>query len=371
MPTSKPIFLLLLLLCTASRICTQEVTAKGHLRMVFYNVENAFDCRHDTLYDDLTFLPESPRRWSPYRYHQKLRHLAQVIASLSTADGLPPAIVGLAEVENDSVLHDLTQRSPLRAAGYRYVMTHNTPATDPRGIDVALLYRPTHFRLINWSEHPIATKVRGNGGSRKTASKVIHHPFLKRSEKGSSLRARNLLLATGELLSGDTLDVIVCHWPSKLGGKRLSGTRREMAAVATATLVDSLRGVRARASIVVMGDMNDTPYSTVFTALSRHALTNLTQDCKGTYRYKGRWEQLDQLFVSAQLLPSNAGAFPPSNLESSLLHVVDAGVFREPFLLEREPVYGGVRPFRTWHGFRHVGGYSDHLPIYLDLEYNE
>lgn len=338
----KPL-LFLFLLSSVIMLSAQEAAPKGHLRVAFYNAENAFDCRHDTLHDDLTFLPESPRHWTPYRYRQKLEHLGQAIASLSTPDGLPPALVGLAEVENDSVLFDLTRRSPLRAAGYRYVMTHNTPTSDPRGIDVALLYRPTHFRLLSVKEQSVTPDA-------QTKNAI-------RGNKEGSLRARDLLLVTGELLSGDTLDVIVCHWPSKLGGKRLSGARRTMAATTTAALVDSLDGIRQHPCIVVMGDMNDTPRSTATTSLCQHGLTNLTQTCEGSYRYKGRWEQLDQLFVNTTLSGYSA------------LHAIGAGVLREPFLLEREPVYGGERPLRTWNGFRFKGGFSDHLPVFLDLEF--
>ena len=351
---SKPAILFLIVLFCSVSVGYGQQAEKGHLRIAFYNVENAFDCRHDSLHDDQAFLPESPRNWSLSRYYEKLHHISQAIASLSTSDGLPPALVGMAEVENDSVLFGLTRQSPLRAAGYRFLMTHNAPSADERGIDVALLYRPSHFHPFSWSEHPVMT----------TSLRQQSHSFFL-SPSPSSIRVRNILLVSGELLSGDTLDVIVCHWPSKLGGKRLSGIRRELAAASTANLVDSLQGVRANANIVVMGDMNDTPHSSATTALAQHALVNLTEDCKGSYRYKGRWEQLDQLFVSYPLTSDHTS----SSTQFSRIHIVDADVLREDFLLESEPVYGGQRPFRTWNGFRYKGGYSDHLPVFLDMEW--
>ena len=46
------------------------------------------------------------------------------------------------EVENDTVLRDLTRRSPLKELSYRYVMTHSP---DLSGIDVALLYQRDLF----------------------------------------------------------------------------------------------------------------------------------------------------------------------------------------------------------------------------------
>ena len=36
-----------------------------------------------------------------------------------------PVLIGLCEVENDTVMRDLTLYSPLKEADYRYVMTHS------------------------------------------------------------------------------------------------------------------------------------------------------------------------------------------------------------------------------------------------------
>jgi hypothetical protein len=44
-----------------------------------------------------------------------------------------------------------------------------------------------------------------------------------------------------------------------------------------------------------------------------------------------------------------------------------ASILRFPFLLEEDNVYGGDTPFRTYKGMRYHGGYSDHLPVLLEL----
>jgi len=117
------------------------------LTLVELNCENLFDCRHDSLKQDTEWLPASVRKWTPARYWSKLNRIGQEIIA-STADSVThqlPDLVALVEVENDSVLRDLTRRSLLRHAGYEYLMTESP---DLRGIDVALLYQPFAFRPV-------------------------------------------------------------------------------------------------------------------------------------------------------------------------------------------------------------------------------
>ena len=115
----------------------------GFLTLVELNCENMFDCKHDSLKDDTEWMPDGKRKWTPARYWRKLNHIGQEILSCQE-DGVPD-LVALVEVENDSVLFDLTRRSLLRRAGYDYLMTSSP---DVRGIDVALLYQPMTFRPI-------------------------------------------------------------------------------------------------------------------------------------------------------------------------------------------------------------------------------
>ena len=120
------------------------------LTFVELNCENLFDTRHDSLKNDVEFLPEGSYHWTPYRYWHKVNHLGQEIVGLgyeeASGDVQLPDLVALCEVENDSVLFDLTKRSAIRTAGYEYVMTDSP---DERGIDVALMYQPFSFSLIH------------------------------------------------------------------------------------------------------------------------------------------------------------------------------------------------------------------------------
>lgn len=147
--------------CLAFRLALwMERVASGQgqqpFRVMFYNVENLFDCRHDSLKEDREFLPDGEKKWTPSRYWRKLDALSKVVAAVG--EERLPDLVGLCEVENDSVLFDLTRRSSLRALGYRYVATHSP---DVRGIDVALLYQPGSFRLLESHEIPVPSAEAG------------------------------------------------------------------------------------------------------------------------------------------------------------------------------------------------------------------
>ena len=82
---------------------------------------------------------------------------------------------------------------------------------------------------------------------------------------------------------------------------------------------------------------------------------------RGTYRYQGRWQTLDHIVVSGSLLN---GARPLR--AASRLAVFDAG-----FLLETDRSSFGRKPFRTYAGPRYLGGYSDHLPVYIELSFGK
>lgn len=157
------------------------------LTFVELNCENLFDTRHDSLKNDVEFLPEGSYHWTPYRYWHKVNHLGQVIMGLgyeeASGDVQLPDLVALCEVENDSVLFDLTKRSVIRTAGYEYVMTHSP---DERGIDVALMYQPFSFSLI----HSWSIRVKRLPDTRPT---------------------RDILYVSGRVITGDTLHVFVVH----------------------------------------------------------------------------------------------------------------------------------------------------------------
>ena len=290
------------------------------LTLVELNCENLFDCYHDSLKQDTEWLPASVRKWTPDRYWRKVNNIGQEILSCQE-DGFPD-LVALVEVENDSVLRDLTRRSLLRNAGYQYLMTQSP---DVRGIDVALLYQPFSFRPICYDE----LDVQPLEGMRPT---------------------RDILYVQGETLNGDTLHVFVVHAPSRYGGEKATRPNRR---VVMERIVGAIHLLPPDAKVIVAGDFNDYADSSSLQYLEEHGLHNVTKDvvgshgAKGTYRYKGRWQSIDHVLVSTVLCDSVAQTF-----------VHDA-----PFLLEEDKKYGGFKPFRTYNGYRYQRGFSDHLPL--------
>ena len=292
------------------------------------NCENLFDCRHDSLKNDTEFLPDGAYHWTRTRYWQKLDRIGQTILSCGVKEQTwqLPDMVAICEVENDSVLHDLTRRSLLRNARYDYVMT-NSP--DERGIDVALMYSPYSFRLIG--SHSV--RVKPIKGMRPT---------------------RDILYASGVTASGDTLHVIVAHLPSRRGGEKYSRPFRMMAARQVAAVIDSIYNkVSAEAKIVVAGDFNDYSNSESMQLLCSKRMIGVSKGAKGhngakgTYRYQGLWGSLDHILVS----------IPLADIATEC-YVNDA-----EFLIERDEKYGGVKPRRNYLGPRYLNGFSDHLPL--------
>jgi len=292
----------------------------GFLTLVELNCENMFDCQHDSLKDDVEWMPEGKRKWIPARYWRKLNHIGQEILSCQQ-EGVPD-LVALVEVENDSCLFDLTRRSLLRGAGYEYLMTQSP---DVRGIDVALLYQPMTFRPICYDYLDVTPLE----GMRPT---------------------RDILYVKGETLKGDTLHIFVVHAPSRFGGEKHSRPNRQIVADRVMGVV---RQLSAEAKVIIVGDFNDGATDAALRFMENGGMHNVTakaigaHGAKATYRYQGVWQSIDHVFVSTALVDCVDKAF-----------INDA-----PFLLEEDKKYGGVKPLRTFNGYRYQRGFSDHLPL--------
>ncbi|MBR5432711.1 MAG: endonuclease/exonuclease/phosphatase family protein, partial [Bacteroidales bacterium] len=239
-------------------------------------MENLFDCRHDTLKNDYDFLPDGSHHWTRYRYWHKLDDISRTLAAVTEEEGQWPTLVGLCEVENDTVLRDLTRRSPLRRAGYQYVVTESD---DERGVDVALLYQPERFRLLD--------------------SHVVRIPSIQHGFRPT----RDILCVSGILLTGDTLHLLVVHLPSRAGYHRGSSRHRRLAVQTLRQAVDSLAGK----AVLVMGDFNAEPLDPVFRRLCPPLRSLLPQrkrelrKAQGTYFFQGQWGYLDHMLVSPEL----------------------------------------------------------------------
>lgn len=311
-----------------------DARAKAGVRIVFYNTENLFDTRKDTLKRDDEFLPEGLYNWTPGKFYHKVQSIAKVL--LSTGGWDPPEIIGLAEIENQSVLNAMVYKLPLAPFDYKIV---HYESNDLRGIDVALLYRADKFKLL--ISKPLAVKIKGD----------------------TAFRTRDILYVKGLIDNRIPIHLFVNHWPSKLGGELISRPHRLAAAHQLLAAVDSIFKTDSIARIVIMGDLNDSPLSDVVKLLSKNrALVNLmdvsnqNKNDRGSYKFSGKWSVIDQIIVSEALLKQNE------------LHVnVGACIFAPSYLLIPDQTYGGVKPYRSFIGPRYTGGYSDHLPVFVDL----
>ena len=295
-------------------VIQSAVLAQDSLTIISYNVENLFDCQHDTLKNDSSFLPDGMHHWTYYRYQTKLDRIAQVIVNISGWESA--ALVGLCEVENTRCLRDLCYR--LKRFHYKYV---HYESDDERGVDVALLYD--------------STKV-----------KVLKSKSLKVDLNED--RTRDVLYACCLLNKRDTIHTMVCHLPSQLGGGATTHWKRQAAKQVIQQQIDSIYSVQPEAIIVVMGDMNSEAKDDL--QGMNNLMIGLAKEGKGTHKYHGIWSCLDQFYVSSRLL-EKAGA----------------RIFAPAWLQEEDTKYLDLQPKRTYVGFRYHDGYSDHLPIVLHV----
>ncbi len=308
---------------------------------MFYNVENLFFPEDDSLKNDNEFTPDGVKYWSYYRYQTKLNKIAKTI--IAVGEWNAPAIVGLCEVENIQCVNDLIYASPLTRYGYQGILIESG---DRRGIDVAMIYRPDLFTVITQN------------------ALIINFP------EENARPTRDILYVKG-LVGNDTIHVFVNHWPSRYGGELVSRPKRNFAAKVLKSSIDSIQRIDSTARIVAMGDFNDHPtdesMSSILYAqkdknnLKKDDLLNLTwqyEHKEGTHQYQGKWSILDQFIVNKQFLDSSSNLFT----SESAMHI-----FKPDFLLSPDKNGMDNIPNRTYIGYKYNGGYSDHLPIYLDL----
>ncbi|AEV31173.1 putative extracellular nuclease [Owenweeksia hongkongensis DSM 17368] len=329
-------FLVLLLLCV--KLNAQKSESQ---RIAFYNLENLFHPENDSLKNDDEYTPEGKRNWSIYRYHEKLNHMAKAI--LSIGEWLPPTIVGVAEVENKQALEDLISTEVLRKFNYGII---HFESPDRRGIDVGMLYRKDEFTPI--ASRPIPVKMHND----------------------PNFVTRDILYCKGIFNKKDTVHLLFCHWPSRYGGQARSEPKRIQAALTLKHITDSLNMLPYPTYVIAAGDFNDEwtnislhdtlkaqPLDTMLHGKSLINLMATLPPTQGSHRYRGTWSYLDQIIVSSSLLSNEAISIKDNT----------AKVTTHGFLLTTDDKYPGSVPFRTFLGYKYQGGFSDHLPVYVDL----
>lgn len=333
----------LFVLC--SFVVVAQSSEKSLFKVMCYNVENYFDCVDDSLTNDSEYLPGGMRGWNYQKYQTKQANISKVIAAIGGWDA--PALVGMCEIESRKSLLDLILYSGLKNLKYKFIH-HESP--DARGIDVALLYQSDQFEPIH--DEPI--RISFPGSNQRTT--------------------RDILYVSGLVPTGDTLHVFVCHYPSRLGGELESEDKRMFVSSVLRQRVDSIFAINLEANIVVMGDFNDHPHNRSMAEVLKavepegmfeyrqlyNLMFRIQNMGKGSHKHEGEWGALDQIVVSGNLLQTSQPFYTLPQ---------DAHVFEAEFLLEDDDKYLGKKPFRTYHGMKYQGGFSDHLPVYVDFWY--
>ena len=323
-----------------STLVFSQKTNENSIRIGFWNVENFFDTKKDTIKNDEDFTPEGKNRWTQKRFNEKKSNLCKAIVALGEWE--PPAILGFCEVENANALQELCKNTPL--AKFKYEFIHYE-SEDVRGIDVAMIYCPDKFVPIE--SVPIK----------------VNFP-------NSNLKTRDILFVKGIVFDNDTIGLFICHFPSKLGGS-VADENRATAAQILKNEAEKQLTENPNLPLIIMGDFNDDPHSNPIknvlgAATNTSELQNKTfynlmsgeMNTKGSYKYQAQWSFIDQIMITKNLLSGDKLRIKNGK----------ALVFNPDFLQVPDDKFLGTKPFRTFIGIRYIGGFSDHFPVYIDLK---
>lgn len=333
-----------LVLAQAVPASAKKVATYG---VAFYNLENLFDTINNNGKYDFEFSPQGSYRWDGKKYRAKINKLGYAISQMTTKttpEG--PAVIGMSEIENITVLQDLVNDPQIKDRGYK-IVHHDSP--DRRGVDVSLIYNPKFFRPLRTTNHTL----------------VI--PELP------DFRTRDQMCCVGLLgnknVGYSRVAVIVNHWPSRRGGEKESSWLREAAASLTKHICDSLYQVDPKMGVIVMGDLNDDPFNkSVSETLGAVKDINKTVDGGfynafwekldkgiGSYIYRGGWNLFDQIIINKNLVDGACG-----------VKFHSAEVLNKPFLIQQDGQYKGY-PLRNFASGVWKNGYSDHFPTEIFL----
>lgn len=338
----KKTLVLLVLLAVAFFAEAQQET----VRIAFWNMENFFDPFVDSTKVYNAFTEDGMQHWTKSRFYKKRNNMYKAILAMS--ENRPLGIIGMCEVENEYVLGAIFDQTPLKKHNYRFV---HYEGPDKRGIDPAIVYSLDHFLLVESAVFP------------------YYNP------EDTAYHSRDILYAKFIGKQNDTLHVFVNHWPSRYSGELETVGSRSCSAAILRAKVDSIcasmpEGYQAK--IIMMGDLNDCPTDpSIYDVLRARHPSEMEEGClvnlfgkkdglgfEGTLKHQADWQIFDQIIVTDGVLEDREG-----------LHYQEgsARIFHADFMLEDDETYHGKKLFRTYVGPRYFGGFSDHLPVYIDL----
>lgn len=347
---------LLVLVCSAAG--AQDRNYKYNYVIGFYNLENLFDIYDDPAKNDEEFLPEGKNKWTETKYQKKVHNMAQVIRAVKDDFGTYPSVLGVSEIENRMVLEDLVADPQIADANYQ-IIHYDGP--DRRGVDVALLYRPEHFRYIGSESIPFTFE-----GSEVDITLT--------PEQQEDFRTRDILMVKG-FLGRERFAFYVTHLPSRLGGKGSDLRSRGAEIIYNHAQQLEKDPTFAGVKTVVMGDMNDNPFddSQALWLHGRRTIEEMEEadffnpfyrmleDGYGSLAYRGEWNIYDIIQVNYNLATAPLGGLKIRTIVKDKYY---GRVFKKPFMTQQTGQYKGA-PFRTFSSGTFIGGYSDHYPTFI------
>ena len=337
------------------------------IRIAFWNMENFFDPFVDSTKTYNAFTEDGMQHWTKSRFYRKRNNMYKAILAMS--ENRPLGILGMCEVENDYVLSALFEQTPLKKHNYRWVLYEGP---DKRGIDPAIVYSLDHFQLVESAVFPYYNPEDTAYHSRD----ILYAKFVAvKSKVPEPAVPEANRRVEGPIYIADTIHVFVNHWPSRYSGELETVGSRSCSAAILRAKVDSIMAAAPEGyqpKVIMMGDLNDCPTDpSVYDVLRARHPSELEEGClinlfwkndglgfEGTLKHQTDWQIFDQIIVTLGLYGDREGLHYQ---ESS------ARIFHADFMLEDDEVYHGKKLFRTYIGPRYFGGFSDHLPVYIDL----
>jgi len=344
----------------------QSINNTQSIIIGFYNFENYYDTTNQMNVADEEFLPNSSKGYNSIRYNNKSAHLALVIAGIgkiNNAKGI--SLLGIAEIENKMVLKKLAADPMIKKYNYQFI---HFDSKDTRGIDVALMYQPAHFKPYQYRSYSLTD--------------ATHF---------TTYATRDILYVQGEL-DKTWVHILVNHWPSRRGGENASVEKRIWAATVCKRIMDSIESRDPKAKIIVMGDFNDNPNNKSLERLKMYnPFLKLFNRGMGSMAYRDSWSLFDQILLNtnwsmeqeeqsarSKKAPNLRNPQPalsiinsqhPATMQPSSNNYFDliyckSIIYRSAALTQQDGKYQGY-PKRTWNGDQFNEGYSDHYPAII------
>jgi hypothetical protein len=358
---------LFFLLCIMLAVMFVQAQTNEPVRIAFWNMENFFDPFVDSTKTYNAFTEDGMQHWTKTRFYRKRNNMYKAILAMS--ENRPLGILGMCEVENEYVLSALFEQTPLKKHNYRWVLYEGP---DKRGIDPAIVYSLDHFQLVESAVFPYYNPEDTAYHSRD----ILYAKFIAvKSKVPEPAVPEANRRVEGPIQTADTIHIFVNHWPSRYSGELETVGSRSCSAAIMRAKVDSIMAAAPEGyqpKVIMMGDLNDCPTDpSVYDVLRARHPSELEEGClinlfgkneglgfEGTLKHQTDWQIFDQIIVTPALMENGRG-----------LHYQEgsARIFHADFMLEDDETYHGKKLFRTYIGPRYFGGFSDHLPVYIDL----